>query len=143
MAKKKVNIEGDSSKAKKPETSDNKKDIESKAKSDSSPDREEKRVKGGGDKKGKSRKTQKEINDSAKDEKNAESVEQKLADINNKYLRLSAEFDNYRKRTLKEKMDLTKSAGESILVNLLPVGDDFDRAVKMMEDASETGAIKE
>ena len=44
-----------------------------------------------------------------------------------KYLRLSAEFDNYRKRTLKEKMDLTKLAGEDIFVKILPVLDDLGR----------------
>ena len=106
-------------------------------------EKEEKRANVEINKKSKSSKKQKEIVDTAKDDKIVETVEQKLADINNKYLRLSAEFDNYRKRTLKEKIDLTKSAGESILANLLPVGDDFDRAVKMMENTSEIEAIKE
>lgn len=46
-------------------------------------------------------------------------LEQKLAVVNDKYLRLSAEFDNYRKRTLKEKMELTKNAGEQILSGIL------------------------
>ena len=50
-----------------------------------------------------------------KEESKLEELGQKLAEINDKYLRLSAEFDNYRKRTLKEKMELTKSAGEQIL----------------------------
>ena len=50
---------------------------------------------------------------------------EKLEALNDKYLRLSAEFDNYRKRTLKEKMELTKSAGEKVLSGILPVMDNF------------------
>lgn len=68
---------------------------------------------------------------------------EKLAVQQDKYLRLSAEFDNYRKRTLKEKMDLTKTAGESLLINLLPVMDDFDRAMKLMESATDCKAMKD
>ncbi len=67
----------------------------------------------------------------------------KLAELQDKYLRLSAEFDNYRKRTLKEKMEMTKSAGEGILLSLLPVMDDFDRAMNMMENATDCKAMKE
>jgi molecular chaperone GrpE len=70
-------------------------------------------------------------------------LEQVIVDKDDKYLRLQAEFDNYRKRTLKEKMDLIKSGGESLLVNILPVVDDFDRAIKMMETAQENTAIAE
>ncbi|HYX05247.1 MAG TPA: nucleotide exchange factor GrpE [Bacteroidales bacterium] len=77
-------------------------------------------------------------------------MESKLADfelqvqeLKDKYVRLSAEFDNYRKRTLKEKMELSKSAGEDILISLLPVVDDFDRAVKSVDEASDIVAIKE
>ncbi len=143
MTKKKVIKKGASSKAKRPETSDNKKDIDSKAKSVSSLEREEKDEKAKNNENVKSQKTQKEVKDTDKDDKTEESVEEKLTDIRNKYLRLSAEFDNYRKRTLKEKIDLTKSAGESMLANLLPVMDDFDRAAKMMEDTEEITAIKE
>ncbi len=72
-----------------------------------------------------------------------QTIEEKLAEAQDKYLRLSAEFDNYRKRTLKEKMDLTKSAGESIMTNILPVMDDFDRALQLMEDASDCKAMKD
>lgn len=70
-------------------------------------------------------------------------LEEKLAEAQDKYIRLSAEFDNYRKRTLKEKMDLTKSAGETIISNILPVMDDFDRALQVMEEASDCKAMKE
>jgi len=67
----------------------------------------------------------------------------KLQEITDKYMRLSAEFDNYRKRTLKEKMELTKSAGERILVNVLPVMDNFERALKSVDDSSDIKGIKE
>jgi len=73
----------------------------------------------------------------------AESQEEKLAELQDRYLRLSAEFDNYRKRTLRERIELTKSAGESILLSLLPVMDDFDRAMSLMESAADSKAMKE
>lgn len=82
---------------------------------------------------------------SAKESK-AEEIEQlgqKLQEINDKYLRLSAEFDNYRKRTLKEKMELTKSAGEKILINILPVLDNFERALKSIETTTDVESVKE
>jgi len=58
-----------------------------------------------------------------------ENLESKYTELNDSYLRLMAEFDNYRKRTLREKADLIKSGGESALTSLLPVIDDFERAV--------------
>lgn len=67
----------------------------------------------------------------------------KLQEINDKYVRLSAEFDNYRKRTLKEKMDLTKSAGEKILIDVLPVMDNFERALQSINSAKDIDAVKE
>lgn len=69
--------------------------------------------------------------------------EAKLAEVNDKYIRLQAEFDNYRKRSLKERMELMKHAGEDILVGFLPVLDNIERAVKSMDNASDTEAIKE
>jgi molecular chaperone GrpE len=72
-----------------------------------------------------------------------ETLEKSLEQKNDQYLRLHAEFDNYRKRTLKEKMELTKSAGESLLINILPVIDDFERAMKAMETATEIAPVKE
>lgn len=68
---------------------------------------------------------------------------EKLAEMNDKYIRLSAEFDNYRKRTLKERMELTKTAGEQLLKGVLPVVDNFERALKSMEQASDVAALKE
>jgi molecular chaperone GrpE len=69
-------------------------------------------------------------------------AEEKLADMQDKYLRLSAEFDNYRKRTLREKIELTKHAGENILISIVPVMDDFERALKLMETSSDCIAMK-
>jgi molecular chaperone GrpE len=71
------------------------------------------------------------------------SFEEKIRELQDRYLRLSAEFDNYRKRTLKEKMELTKSAGESLLMNLLPVMDDLERGIQTVNDAEDIEAIKE
>lgn len=76
-------------------------------------------------------------------EEKIDMLEQKLAQKDDQYLRLQAEFDNYRKRTLKEKMEMTKSAGESILINVLPVMDDFERALRSMEEATEASAVKD
>jgi molecular chaperone GrpE len=69
-------------------------------------------------------------------------LEEKLAEMQDKYLRLSAEFDNYRKRTLREKMELSKYASEDMLLKLLPVMDDFDRAVSNIESSSDYIAMK-
>ncbi|MBM3420920.1 MAG: nucleotide exchange factor GrpE [Bacteroidetes bacterium] len=70
-------------------------------------------------------------------------LKEKLAEIQDRYLRLSAEFDNYRKRTLREKMELTKTASESVLLKLLPVLDDFERGIRIMEAATDCNAMKE
>ncbi len=69
--------------------------------------------------------------------------EAKLAEMQDKYLRLSAEFDNYRKRTLREKMDISKYAGEDLLKVILTFIDDFERALKHMECLPECSAVKE
>jgi molecular chaperone GrpE len=68
---------------------------------------------------------------------------EKLAEMQDKYLRLSAEFDNYRKRTLKEKMEISKYAGEELLKDILPVMDDFERALKHMEISGNIEGMKE
>ena len=70
-------------------------------------------------------------------------LNQKCNDLNDKNLRLMAEFDNYRKRTLKERSDLIKTAGENILSSMLPLVDDFERALKAMETAEDVVAVKE
>jgi molecular chaperone GrpE len=66
-----------------------------------------------------------------------------LAASNDKYIRLSAEFDNFRKRTLKEKMDLMKTASENVLVNFLPVIDDVERAMSAIEISDNLETTKE
>lgn len=81
----------------------------------------------------------------SKKDKNAEIIEElgkKLAEINDRHLRLQAEFDNFRKRTLKEKAELIKSGGESVLTNILPIIDDFDRALSNMAEVSEQDPAK-
>lgn len=72
-----------------------------------------------------------------------EVMAQKCAELNDKNLRLMAEFDNYRKRTLKERMDLIKTAGEKLLVDILPLVDDFERGLKAMETSEDVVAVKE
>jgi len=66
-----------------------------------------------------------------------------MAELQDKHLRLMAEFDNYRKRTLKEKADLIKTGGESVIINILPIVDDMERAMKSMETAQDIVAVKE
>ncbi len=60
-----------------------------------------------------------------------------------KYLRLSAEFDNYRKRTLREKMELIESGGEDVIKSMLAVMDDFDRALGAMQSATDVVSVRE
>ena len=74
-----------------------------------------------------------------KDKKDAkiEELEGQLHEIQDKHLRLQAEFDNFRRRTLKEKADLIKSGGESVLVNILPVVDDFERALDSLKSVED------
>ena len=60
-----------------------------------------------------------------------------------KYIRLSAEFDNYRKRTLREKMELIESGGEDVIKSMLSVMDDFDRALAAMQSATDVASVRE
>lgn len=69
--------------------------------------------------------------------------ETKYNEINDKFLRLYSEFDNFRKRTTKERIDLIKTAGSETIAALLPVIDDFERALNAMHDAGESDSIKE
>ena len=66
-------------------------------------------------------------------EKALEEERAKYAELNDKYLRLFSEFDNHRKRTAKEKLDLTATASENVIKDILPVLDDFERALQNME----------
>ena len=69
--------------------------------------------------------------------------EEKLTEANDKYLRLYADFENFRKRASKERMDQLKYAGEDVLKQLIPVMDDFDRAIKASENVTDAKTIKE
>jgi len=70
-------------------------------------------------------------------------LKQELAESKDRFLRLYAEFENFRKRTSKEKIDLIQNAGEGVLKELLPVVDDFERAQKSMETSEDIVALKE
>jgi molecular chaperone GrpE len=70
-------------------------------------------------------------------------LEGKLAETNDKYLRLYSDFDNYRKRTAKERIELIGSASEEVVKSLLPVIDDLERAIKNNEKATDISAVNE
>ena len=70
-------------------------------------------------------------------------LENKVNDLNDKYLRLYSEFDNFRRRTVKERAELIKTASEDVLKAMLPILDDFERAIKANESAEDIHAIKE
>lgn len=72
-----------------------------------------------------------------------ETWQKKYNELNDSHLRLMAEFDNYRKRTLREKADIIKSGGENILTHILPVIDDFERALQTIETADNMKAVAE
>ena len=76
-------------------------------------------------------------------EKELEDAQAVIEEQKDKYLRLSAEFDNYRKRTIKEKAELILNGGEKSISSILPVIDDFERAIKTMETAKDVKAVKE
>ena len=67
--------------------------------------------------------------------------EEKISQLNDKHLRLFAEFENFKKRTAKERIDLYKTAGESVLTALLPVLDDFERSMKANQKQEDEGVI--
>ena len=72
-----------------------------------------------------------------------EKLQQENAALNDKYIRLFAEFDNYKRRTQKERVELLQTAGKDVIVSLLSVLDDFDRANKAMETATDINSIRE
>lgn len=91
-----------------------------------------------------------ETEEGAEAEQEVNILEQKVSDLEDQvakekkeYLFLMAEFDNFRKRTLKEKSEIIKNAGENVFKGLLPIMDDFERAIKASEDSSDCGTIKE
>ncbi|WP_293301279.1 nucleotide exchange factor GrpE [Pedobacter sp. UBA4863] len=72
-----------------------------------------------------------------------EKLQQQVAELNDKYLRLFAEFDNFKRRTQKERIELLQTAGKDIVVSLLPVLDDFERAIKATETSTEVAPVRE
>ena len=72
-----------------------------------------------------------------------EKANEQIEEQKDKYLRLSAEVDNYRKRTMKEKAELILNGGEKSISSILPIVDDFERALKNMETATDVAAVKE
>ena len=73
----------------------------------------------------------------------APELEQQIAEWQDKFLRLQAEFDNYRKRTLREKMELVERGGADVLKAMLPIADDMDRAVEAMAKSDDMDALRE
>ena len=72
-----------------------------------------------------------------------EKHKEELSQANDKYLRLYAEFDNFRRRTVKEREEARKTEGKDLIVALLPVLDDFERALRSMENATDVVSVKE
>lgn len=85
--------------------------------------------------------TEENAGDEASD--NVTDWEAKYNELNNSYLRLNAEFDNYRKRTLKEKAELLKSGSERVLLDIIAVVDDFERALDNISKTEDIDAVKE
>lgn len=94
---------------------------------------EENKIEKKEDKKSKKDKTHEQI----------EKLEKEVAEIKDKHLRLQAEFDNFRKRTLKEKMELLKSGGETVLTSILPVVDDLERALAAFGEVEDDNPFKQ
>jgi molecular chaperone GrpE len=70
-------------------------------------------------------------------------LKEKIDELNDKYLRLYSEFDNYRKRTHKERLDLSRTVSAEVITELLPVMDDFERAIKSTAETQDCNAVKE
>ncbi|MDA9554733.1 nucleotide exchange factor GrpE [Pelobium sp.] len=84
-----------------------------------------------------------EADSSENEESEVDKLKAEVALLNDKYVRLYAEFDNYKRRTTKERIDLLQTAGKDVIISMLTVLDDFERAAKAMETASEVAPIKE
>ena len=86
---------------------------------------------------------QEELDEVGKLQKELEETKAQLEKEKKEYLFLMAEFDNFRKRTLKEKSELIKNGGESAMKGLLPIIDDFERSIQAINDSSDASSIKE
>lgn len=85
----------------------------------------------------------KETDPAADESTETQRLTAELAAANDKYIRLYAEFDNYKRRIAKERVELMQTAGKDIIANLLPVIDDFDRALRAFETAVELAPVQE
>ncbi len=85
----------------------------------------------------------KEADDTQNHESESEKLKKEIEEQKDRYLRLSAEFDNYRRRVSREKLELIETASESVIKSLLPIVDDFERAVKALEESKDADAAKE
>jgi molecular chaperone GrpE len=83
------------------------------------------------------------ISDNANTENKEDDWQLKFAEMNDRYLRLYSEFDNYRKRSARERVEFSKTAASDTFTAILPVLDDFDRAAKAMENADDIAVVKE
>jgi molecular chaperone GrpE len=82
------------------------------------------------------------LNTNVEDENELEKLRDEFQAQKEKYLRLFAEFDNYRKRSAKERLDLIQTAGKDVIVSLLDVLDDCDRAEKQLQNSQDINEIK-
>ncbi|MCF8304313.1 MAG: nucleotide exchange factor GrpE [Bacteroidales bacterium] len=82
-----------------------------------------------------------DIEERAEEKSKEEKLQAEIDQLNDKFLRLYSEFDNYRKRTNRERQELRKTAGEDIIVSLLPVLDDFDRAIQSIQESEDAGEL--
>ena len=83
------------------------------------------------------------LNEPLVNEPEIETLRNELAEMKDKYLRKVAEFDNYKKRSLKDRMELIQTAGKEVIVDLLEAMDDMERAEKQMNVTEDTGSLKE
>jgi molecular chaperone GrpE len=86
---------------------------------------------------------QENIESSGNEEDKVAEMQTKINELNDKYLRLYSEFDNFRKRTAKEKIELIQSGGEDVFKSILPVIDDFERAIKSNSETSDVKAVND
>lgn len=84
-----------------------------------------------------------ETEEAKESEQKIEKLQEKYDDLNDSYLRLNAEFDNFRKRTIKEKAEIIKSGGERVLYNIITLVDDFERALTALHESQDKDAMLE
>nr|MBC7614123.1 nucleotide exchange factor GrpE [Pseudopedobacter sp.] len=87
--------------------------------------------------------SQSEFEESTEEISEVDKLKAEVAGLNDKYVRLYAEFDNFKRRTTKERIELLQTAGKEVIVSMLSVLDDFERAAKAMESATEVKPVKE